>query len=92
MPAKGILRVGVDNFGGGLITGSQSSKTTLGGSPIACVGATIAAHSSDPVHNATISGGSAKTTANGFAVAGAGDSATCGHTGVGGSSKTTYGT
>jgi uncharacterized Zn-binding protein involved in type VI secretion len=90
MASKPVLRVGVDSAVG-LITGVISTKTTVGGNPIVCVGAAVASHGVGSHANATMATGSAKTTANGAAVCGAGDTATCGDAGTGGSTSTSYG-
>ena len=87
---KAVLRVGIDTAGG-LITGVISHKTTVGGAPVACVGASDASHGTGVHANATMASGSSKTTAAGAPICGAGDPATCGHVGSGGSSKTSYG-
>lgn len=86
--ARNILRVGVDSAGG-LITGIISTKTTVSGFPIVCVGAAVAPHGVGPHGGATMATGSARTSANGSPVCGAGDTATCGHVGTGGDPNAT---
>ena len=88
--SKSVMRVGVD-AAGGVITTAISTKTTVGGHPVVCVGAADASHGTGAHSNAHMVSGSSKTTANGAAICGVGDSASCGHTGTSGSPSTSYG-
>ena len=87
MAGRPVGRVGVDSAGG-VVTGIMSSRTKIQGYPVVCIGAAIASHGSGDHANAVMVTGSSKTFANGHAVCGVGDLASCGHTLSSGSSKT----
>lgn len=82
MPGVGIQG---QSTAGGAITSSQSSFT-VGGQAVLVSGSSIANHGDRPHRNATVSSGSGWMSWNGVPVAREGDSATCGHTVVNGSS------
>lgn len=84
---RNVVRVNIDTAGG-TITGIISTKTTVNGHPIVCIGAAIAPHGSGAHANATMATGSARTKANGIGICGVGDLATCGDVAAGGNGKT----
>ncbi len=80
----GVSRVGVDSAGG-TITGNLAPSVLVNGSPVACVGASVAAHGNSPHAAPVMSGSSGTVLAEGTAVCRAGDAASCGHTASGSS-------
>lgn len=81
-----VLRVGID-AAGGTITGNLSPTVTIGGVAVVVVGASVASHGIAPHNNATMVGHSATVSAGGRLICRAGDAASCGHTGSGGSAS-----
>lgn len=80
MSVLAASRVGIDNAGGGLITGDLEPHVKINGVSWAVFGAAIASHGPSPHDAATISQGSTFVRINGVAPAAFGHLATCGHT------------